>query len=40
MIKYALMSLAFPMEDIPVEVPGMLMLTKFDQLVPEGAKNQ
>lgn len=40
MIKYALMSLAFPMENIPIEVPGMLTFTEFEQSVPERAKNQ
>lgn len=40
MIKYALMSLAFPMENIPIEVLGMLMFTEFEQSLPERAKNQ
>lgn len=31
MIKYALMSLAFPMENIPIEVLGMLTFTEFGQ---------
>lgn len=40
MIKYTLMSLVSPMENIPIEVLGMLMLTEFEQSVPERAENQ
>lgn len=39
-IKYTLISLVSPMENIPIEVLGMLILIEFEYSVPERAENQ